>query len=230
MFVGLSSPDREYLLPFIVQRLKCVKNSEILEVQCYSNASVHDLLFEIGDALIRKVVVRQCRNFVTNEFLLESKKLFDMLRDSPMFVIRLLFGKEQPIGKVSGSNSYNILSGEGATPQQTTLVLLLTHVRRLSSTLIGDLLLRLAAADLTVSIVAVVDELSPLPLPTDRKALALTDVSIQQLPGPKAILDELLGRVYTSGEVPVLFPRVIIEAVREACDCFNLCITSTIEK
>eukprot|EP01034_Spumella_vulgaris_P025924 gene25924-32432_t len=80
------------------------------------------------------------------------------------------------------------------------------------------------------SIVAVVDDLSPLPLPTDRTAMSALDVSIQLLPGSRGVLDELLGRIYTSGEVPVLFPRVIIEAVREACDCFNLCITSTIDK
>ncbi len=113
----------------------------------------------------------------------------------------------------------------------TPVVIFLRRAERISSVVMSHLVLRLAASTLRkICLIAMTSDVCPLPLPSNESALSVCAVSTHVTVEPSGLFDDVMTEIYTSGALPVLFPRNIVETTHKAFVEFNMCVSSALDR
>lgn len=206
--VGLSASDKDYLLDNGIEKCDNLETVQVIGVECTANSGF-DLMVEIANSFIHKYVV------YSSKYGNKYKQLVDLAADFPLQVID------------------EIMSYTDDTTMTTTIVL--KRCECSDSTTLSALIhllseSRYSGAHCRLHLVLATSSLCAFPLPDDSTARSLMQVTSYSIGGPQQMYDALMSFVYNFENIPLVFPKVLVEAMHIAFHEFNLCITSTVNR
>lgn len=181
---------------------------QVLAVECASTTGF-DLLVEIANTFIQKYILTSAK------YGSRYKQLVDLASDFPLQAME------------------EVMSFSDDITMTTSIVL--KRCECIDSTVLSDLIYLLAesrysGAHCRLHLVLVTSTLCSFPLPDESTARSLMHITSHSISGPQQIYDDLMTYVYNFENIPIVFPKVLVESIHIAFQEFNLCVTSTVNR
>lgn len=200
--------DRDYVQRLMVKELEDRDGLAIrvLEMDCHRCDSAAELLQELAEGLVGQLVADEGGA----DRLAPLAVTLDGLQDQPLIAVEALMAAHWP---------------------DHNTVLFLKRVELLTSDVLSDLLARLSMSSLpNLCVVAFAAGNCTLPVPTEEMAQQVVSCRAGLLSGAQGVFERVAEYVFASGEIPVLFPRGLVESSHHAFVEFGDSVTGAVKR
>lgn len=214
---GLSENDRAFFVNALFSGLKDDNSVFIVEQTCHARSSGHDCLVSIAENLLLQSICKQSVYKSKIGFAHKLSSISQQLREFPLKLIESLIHDS-----ASSNNSKS----------SRTLIVVLRRCEMLDVKVFNSLILLLSQSSIcdSVHIIAFVDALCSLPVQLSAAAQAALQVTIHSTASAWDIYDELMGRLFNTKEIPVVFTAQLIRSMHNSFKDSELCISTAIDR
>ena len=155
----------------------------------------------------------------------------EQINETPLKAISSLFTTRNNSNKYT-THKLNDITKTHHKSQNNTLIVILRHCEMIDVHTLDNLFLLLNGPDVdfNVHIIAYTDTLCQLPAQLSAAAQACIHTNITSMVSPWELYETIFGRLYSGRDIPIVFSKVLVDAIRRSFEETDLCITSALHR